>query len=130
MLGYQTPRRPYVTFDANNLPVAGAAPATAQRSRGTVVLTSKTFGHLGGNSLTAQLVDPGGANNAPLSVSLAGNAIRVSLATNATGAITSTAAQVVAAINANPAVSDARHRVAVPHATPAPASSWPAPSRR
>ena len=62
MLGYTTRRAPadptsYVRFDANNLPVAGTAPTTAQQP-GTVVLTSKSFGHLGGNSLAAQIVAP------------------------------------------------------------------------
>ena len=95
----------YVRFDANNLPVAGASPTTAQQA-GTVVLTSKSFGHLGGNSLTAQIVDPGaGAANQALSVTLAGNTISITPATDANGAITSTAAQVVDAINAHPAVS-------------------------
>jgi hypothetical protein len=102
MLGYSTSS--YVTFDANNRPVAGAGPSQANQGR-TVVLTSKAYGHLGGNSLNAQLANPGAANQ-PLSVSLTGNAIRVSLATDATGAITSTAAQVVAALNANAQVAD------------------------
>ena len=95
---------PYVRFDANNLPLAGSAPSTAQQAS-TVVLTSKAYGHLGGNNLTAQLVDPG-APNSPLSVSMTGNAIRVGLATDSAGAITSTAAQVVAALNAYPPFAD------------------------
>jgi len=103
MLGYSA-TAPYVTFDANNRPVAGAAPSTANQGR-TVVLTSKAYGHLGGNNLSAQLVNPG-APDAPLTVSLTGNSIRVSLATDPTGAITSTAAQVVAALNANPDVAN------------------------
>jgi len=103
MLGYSA-TAPYVTFDANNRPVAGAAPNTANQGR-TVVLTSKAYGHLGGNNLSAQLVNPG-APDAPLTVSLTGNLIRVSLATDTTGAITSTAAQVVAALNANAQVAD------------------------
>ena len=48
MLGYNA-TAPYVTFDANNLPVAGAAPSAANQAR-TVVLTSKAYGHLGGNT--------------------------------------------------------------------------------
>ena len=95
---------PYVRFDANNLPLAGYGPTTAQQA-GTVVLTSKAYGHLGGNNLTAQLVDPGAANSA-LSVSMTGNAIRVGLATDSAGAVTSTAAQVVAALNAYPPFAD------------------------
>ena len=104
MLGYNA-TAPYVTFDANNLPVAGAAPNNAANQARTVVLTSKTYGHQGGNSLTAQLVNPG-APDAPLGVSVTGNAIRVSLATDTAGAITSTAAQIVAALNANPSFAD------------------------
>ena len=72
MLGYQGTS--YITFDANNLPVAGGAPSTANQAR-AVILTSKTFGHLGGNTLTAQFLDPA-ANNSPLTVSLTGNAIQ------------------------------------------------------
>ena len=104
MLGYNA-TAPYVTFDANNLPVAGAAPNNAANQARTVVLTSKAYGHQGGNGLTAQLVNPGAADS-PLSVSVTGNAIRVGLATDTAGAITSTAAQVVAALNANPAFAD------------------------
>jgi len=51
------------------------------------------------------LVDPG-ANSKPLLVSLSGNVITVSLATSGAGAITSTAAQVVAAINSTEIVKD------------------------
>ncbi len=101
MIGYQT--NSYITFDAGNLPVAGAHTVDRQPStNGRPEL--KNYGHQGSNSLTAQFLDPA-ANSAPLTVSLLGNAIRVSLATNATGAITSTAAEVAAAINAHPQVS-------------------------
>ncbi|WP_344369755.1 M14 family metallopeptidase [Agromyces tropicus] len=65
-----------------------------------VVLTSLAWGHEGGNDLTIEYADPGQANS-PLSVSVTGDAILVSLATDATGARTSTAVQVVAAIMAN-----------------------------
>ncbi len=65
MLGYAAyATAPYVTYDANNLPVAGATPpsnnTTGQSPEGNtiVVLTSKEWGHLGGNNLTAQLVNP------------------------------------------------------------------------
>ena len=51
-----------------------------------------------------QFVNPG-APNSPLSVSVSGLAITVSLATDGAGALTSTAAQVVAALNADPAAS-------------------------
>jgi hypothetical protein len=93
---------PYVRFDDNNLPVAGSAPTTAQQPS-TVVITSKVMGHLGGNSLTARIVPPApDAANQPLSVSLTGNALRIMPATDATGAVTSTANEVIAAINAHP----------------------------
>ena len=53
-----------------------------------------------GEAVTVEYVDPGAASQ-PLSVSVAGQAITVNLATDATGAVTSTAAQVMAAINAD-----------------------------
>ncbi|MGH3073120.1 MAG: M14 family metallopeptidase [Gaiellaceae bacterium] len=65
-----------------------------------VILTSRAWGHEGGNDLTAEFVNPGVANS-PLAVSFTGNDLSVSLATDATGALSSTAAQVAAAINAN-----------------------------
>ncbi|SCF33849.1 Chitobiase/beta-hexosaminidase C-terminal domain-containing protein [Micromonospora viridifaciens] len=69
-------------------------------SASIVYVTSKAYGSEGGNDLTMALVNPGAAN-APLTVGVAGKAVTVSLATNGSGAITSTAAQVVAAINGN-----------------------------
>ncbi|MDA0170285.1 M14 family zinc carboxypeptidase [Solirubrobacter taibaiensis] len=76
-------------------PVTGTA-ATAQAA--AVVLTSKDYGQNGGDLVTAEFKDPGVAN-APLSVSVVDKAITVSLGTGANGTLTSTAAQVVAAIN-------------------------------
>ena len=67
-----------------------------------VILTSRAWGHEGGNDLTAEFVNPG-VPNAPLAVTFTGNDLRVSLATDASSVPTSTAAQVVAAINASPA---------------------------
>lgn len=55
-----------------------------------------------GNSVTYQQLNPGAAN-APLSVSVSGHDITVNLATDATGALSSTTDQVIAAINADPA---------------------------
>ena len=52
-----------------------------------------------GNSITIQLVDPPG-NNVALSVAVVGTVITVTLATDGTSTITSTAAQVRALINA------------------------------
>jgi hypothetical protein len=70
----------------------------------TVVLTSRAWGHEGGNLITAEFVNPG-VPDSPLSVAVMGNDILVNLATDSTGALSSTAAQVVAAINAHPGAS-------------------------
>lgn len=52
----------------------------------------------GGNAVTVEFVDPA-ANTAALGVVVNGNAITVNLATDATGVITSTASEVMAAID-------------------------------
>ncbi|WP_053225646.1 M14 family zinc carboxypeptidase [Solirubrobacter soli] len=80
-------------------PTSGSAAASAAAA---VVLTAKDWGHQGGDEVTAEFKNPG-ANNSPLSVAVTGKDIVVNLATSDTGALTSTAAQVVAAINASPA---------------------------
>ena len=103
MLGYQTAS--YVTFDANNLPVGSTAALSTANADRAIVLTSKAWGHEGGNNITAQLVDPA-ATNSPLR----GHASPATRSRSASppapaGEITSTAAQVIAAINANPAAS-------------------------
>ncbi len=67
-----------------------------------VVLTTRAWGHEGGNDVTAEFVNPGAASQ-PLRVTMTGNDLLVSLGTDATGALSSTAAEVVAAINANAA---------------------------
>lgn len=59
--------------------------------------TSKVPGEAG-NLVAVVLQDPGG-NNQPLSVSVSGSVVTVSLATDGAGAITSTAADVIAAVN-------------------------------
>lgn len=63
--------------------------------------TSKLKGHFG-NTIKVAYVDPDAAN-AKLAVTVSGTAIAVSLATDATKAITSTASDVKAAIEAVPA---------------------------
>ena len=94
------PRRRTSASTPTTCPVAGTAPTTAQQP-GTVVLTSKSTGHLGGNSLTAQIVDPAaGAANQALSVSPHRQRDPHQPGDERHGAITSTAAQVVDAINA------------------------------
>ncbi|HWK24963.1 MAG TPA: M14 family zinc carboxypeptidase [Solirubrobacter sp.] len=70
-----------------------------------VVLTSRAYGQNGGNDITAQITPSAGPDQT-LNVSVSGTAITVRPATDATGAITSTAAQVVDAINANQPASD------------------------
>ena len=73
------------------LPI-GNAPSGATAQGQTVVLTSRAWGHEGGNDITAEFVNSGGAN-APLTVTMTGNDLLVSLGTDATGAATSTAAR-------------------------------------
>jgi Zinc carboxypeptidase/Chitobiase/beta-hexosaminidase C-terminal domain len=80
------------------MPPGNSAP-TADQSR-TVVLTSRAWGHEGGNAITAEFRTstlPG----APVTVDVTGNDILVNLGTDSTGAPNSTAAQVVSAINAD-----------------------------
>ena len=88
------------------LPI-GNAPAGAIAQSQTVVLTSRAWGHEGGNDITTEFQNPA-AFNSPLTVTVTGNDILVSLATDASGLLTSTAAQVANAINGNP---DASHLV-------------------
>jgi Zinc carboxypeptidase/Chitobiase/beta-hexosaminidase C-terminal domain len=93
--GYQ--RKAQANMAGTTLP--GSSVPTALQG-GAVVLTSRAWGHEGGNLITAEFLNPG-APNAPLTVGMIGNDLSVSLATDATGALSSTAAQVVAAINAH-----------------------------
>jgi hypothetical protein len=94
--GYQ---RKAQTILGMTAPYAGATTIAAADQPKAVVLTSLAWGHEGGNNLTASLVNAGASKE--LTVTVAGNAITVQAATDAAGAITSTATQVVAAINAN-----------------------------
>ncbi|MFI7644817.1 M14 family metallopeptidase [Micromonospora sp. NPDC049460] len=75
---------------------AQAVLGTATASR--VAVDSLAWGHEGGNAISVELADPGAANT-PLSVTVTGSAVRVTLGTDGAGAVTSTAAQVVAALN-------------------------------
>jgi hypothetical protein len=65
-----------------------------------VILTSRAWGHEGGNDLTAEFVAPSEPNS-PLTVSFTDNHLSVQLGTGPTGAPNSTALQVVNAINAD-----------------------------
>ena len=68
-------------------------------------VTSHDWGHEGGNDLRLETRDPG-VPDSPLSVTVEnGTTIAVSLATDGAGALASTAAEVVDAINASPAAS-------------------------
>jgi Zinc carboxypeptidase/Chitobiase/beta-hexosaminidase C-terminal domain len=98
--GYQ--RRAQATMAGATLPGNSPSGATAQSQ--AVILTSRAWGHEGGNDITAEFVNPG-VPNSPLGVAVMGNDISVSLGTDATGALSSTAAQVIAAINAHPGAS-------------------------
>jgi hypothetical protein len=77
---------------------------SAIRAGQAVVLTTKAWGHEGGNNVSIELKNPA-APSAPLSVAVTGSDIVVNLATGSTGALSSTAAQVVAALNADAAAS-------------------------
>src|SRR4051794_35891092 len=95
---------PYIgsTTSSTQQNIIGGLDAANQAQ--AVVLTSQAWGQDGGNDVTATLVNPATASS-PLSVSVSGKAITVTLATNAGGAVSSTAAQVVDAINASPGAS-------------------------
>src|ERR671915_106715 len=83
----------------------GVTPNTRLGQESAVVLTSRAWGHDGGNDITAEFRSPGAVPNAPLTVSMVGNDLLVLLGTNAAGQLSSTAAQVVDAINTNQAAS-------------------------
>ncbi|HZB75909.1 MAG TPA: M14 family metallopeptidase [Solirubrobacteraceae bacterium] len=97
--GYQ--RRAQATMAGTTLP--GNAPSGGAAQNAAVVLTSRDWGHEGGNDISAEFVK--GAPGAPLSVAVVDKAITVTLATNASDQLTSTATQVANAINANAAAS-------------------------
>ena len=98
--GYQ--RKAQATMSGTNPPGNSVSGGTAQSQ--AVVLTSRAWGHEGGNDITAEFLNPGVADS-PLSVAVMGNDIVVNLATDSAGALSSTAAQVVAAINSHPGAS-------------------------
>lgn len=64
-----------------------------------ITVTARQPG-IAGNSVQIVLIDPSGASQ-ELSVSVSSSAVNVSLATDGTGEITSTASEIVAAINAD-----------------------------
>src|SRR4051812_8512195 len=78
------------------------AGTAAQAAAKAVVLTAKDWGQEGGNEVMSEFRTQTGANR-PLSVTVNGKLIEAFLGTDANGAPTSTAKNVVDAINANPA---------------------------
>jgi hypothetical protein len=80
---------------------SGSTPASGASA---VVLTSRAWGHEGGNDITVEFRNPG-AVSAPLNVATVGKNILVNLGTDASGELSSTASEVVAAINGHPGAS-------------------------
>jgi hypothetical protein len=81
----------------------------AMRTLGATTTTavgvrSRADGHDGGNDISIAVVNPGAANQ-PLTIEVDGNDITVRQSTSGTGALNGTAAQIVAALNADPAAS-------------------------
>ncbi|MEV4379266.1 M14 family metallopeptidase [Streptosporangium sp. NPDC049644] len=70
----------------------------------TLYVSSKAYGHEGGNDISVALVRPDAAS-AALSVSVSGKDVVVNLGTDGSGAINSTAVQVVTALNGDAAAS-------------------------
>lgn len=102
--------RPIRTVRSGVIGIVGTAPDAAEATA-----ASLTTGRVGantaityiaaaagsaGNQITIETVDPGAADE-DLAVSVAGNAITISLATDAQGDTTSTASDVVTAVNAD-----------------------------
>lgn len=98
------------TVRSSVIGLVGTAPDAAPEVKATLVtgtvtannsltFTSKLYGALG-NDITVHFKDPR-ANSAELAVTTFGKAITVSLGTGPTGAVTTTAAQVITAIGAN-----------------------------
>lgn len=102
----------YSAYAAGAAAVPGVASTVTLKASGTgarddIVITAKQTG-VAGNAIKVQLVHPG-AKNATLKVAVETDVIRVYLATDGTdpnGAITSTIAEVIAAINATLYVKD------------------------
>lgn len=97
--------RPIQTIRSSIIGFVGTAPAAAADTKATLALgaspaalvfTAKSVGILG-NAITVHLRDPGTAS-AALGVVVTGTAIVVNLATSAGSVVTSTAAQVIAAV--------------------------------
>ena len=89
----------------DSLPTSGRLiPGAVINNAARVGIDSLAWGHEGGNDITIAAVQQSGAN-APLSVTVAGKDITVALGNGASGTRSSTAAQVVAAIDGHPQAS-------------------------
>ena len=97
--GYQ--RRAQATMAGTTMPGNSLVGATAQSQ--AVVLTSRAWGHEGGNDITAEFRNPG-VPSLPLSVTVSGKDILVNLATDAAERCPAQS-QVVSAINGDPVAS-------------------------
>lgn len=104
--------RPIQTVRSAIIGLVGTAPDSAPEVKATLATgsassnngltwTSKLYG-IQGNDITVHLKDPK-ANSSSLAIAVSGKAITVNLATNSSGAITTTAAQLKTAIEANTA---------------------------
>jgi hypothetical protein len=90
---------------AKYVPAVKASLTTGVVGNKNAILWTAKKGGAGGNGIKIQLKDPAG-NDQPLKVLVESDTIIVSLATGGAGAITSTAAQVIAAVNASLLVKD------------------------
>lgn len=88
-----------IMLDNNTIAVAASLTTNLTGANNDFVVTAKQAGVIG-NHIEVALVDPAG-NDQALAVTVADGVITVSLATGPAGAITSTAANVIAAINGN-----------------------------
>lgn len=77
-----------------------ASKATGVVGDNNAILWTAVAGGAAGNNIKVALIDPAG-NNKPLEVTVVNNEIRVQVATGDAGAITSTASEVIAAVNAS-----------------------------
>jgi len=103
--GYRRKAQTVTGLIVNGAPYNGQTGNFTQTAGNTaVIVESLAYGHEGGNLIGVQTRNPGVANS-PLTVTVNGNDIFVDLATNASGALASTAGQVVDAINASPQAS-------------------------
>lgn len=83
----------------NTASVAATLNTGVVGNNNAITFTAKVAGTIG-NATKVQLKDPAG-NDKPLVVNIVGDVVEVSLATGPAGAITSTAALIIAAVNAH-----------------------------